>query len=136
MTATTADLIAYTGLPCEVPVALLEAHLAIALRDLVADMGTETAPEGAEDDWDEAQIVRALASVLPHLHTFSLSGAAKAGRLVGADNAIEFRFFSPGEVRDSQDRLERRYQALLGRIRGALDPAEGASPGPVGLYAV
>lgn len=116
MNATTDDVRAYAGLPDEVPETLLVRHLLLALRDLQFDSGVTTSPIGVEEDWKEAHIVRALSSAFPYLHTFTLSGAAKAGRLISGDAAIEFRFQTPEEVTATQARLESRYTLLLSRI--------------------
>lgn len=108
--ATPADLRTYAQLPSEVPEPFLAQHLAGALRDLMRDSARSAAPEGLEAEWEEAQIVRAYASALPHLHTFTLNGAAKVERLAGA---VEFRFMDGSGVSSRVVLLITRYRELL-----------------------
>lgn len=127
MDANTDEVRAYANLPCEVPDALLTLHLAIAGRDLrlatgIAAPNTQlidpltSLPLPCAVHWTEAHIVKTIHSVLPYLHTFVLSGAAKAARLIGADNSVEFRFHTTDEVAAMQDKLESRFQELVARI--------------------
>jgi hypothetical protein len=134
MDATAADLRTFCGLPDEVPEALLLAHLDDAARDLRADTGLADAPADSDKAawWRQAHILRAYASALPYLHTFSLSGAAKAGRLV--DQSIDFRFLDAREVDSTVARIESRYQDLLGRI--TFDGAAETPAAAFGMLAV
>lgn len=121
MDATIDEVRAYAGLPCEVPDALLTLHLAIAGRDLriatgISDPVATLVGLPCAIHWTEAHIVRTLSSAIPYLHTFSLSGAAKAARLIGMNADMEFRFHTTDEVKSIQDRLDARYTELLTRI--------------------
>lgn len=113
------DLRRYAGFPDEVPDALLSEHLGNAQRDLVKDSGLLDAPVGAEAEWREAVMVWALASVMPFLHTFTLSGAAKVGRLEGA---VEWRFQDPNEIDTAQKGLMGRYWTLVWAMQPEGDP--------------
>ena len=124
----------YANLPDEVPDAVLTVHLAVALRDLGAAVGAATCPTGGEAPWKEAHIVRTLVSVYPHLHTFVLSGAARAGRLT--DAPVEFRFQLPDEVDKAIARLDGRFSALAAQLRALISTETDAAPGPVWMGAI
>lgn len=112
----------YAGLPSEVPSELLDRHIGIATRDLTRDTGVTASPDGMEEEWAEALTVRALASVLPWLNTFALSGSAKVGRLEGA---IEYRFLDVDETEARVKALNARFEELVGQIKPAADETEG-----------
>ena len=114
-TVTIEAIRSYANLPNEAPSALLERHLDVARRDLSRATGFEAAPKGAQELWDEALIVRALAGAFPWLNTFALDGAAKVGRLEGS---IEARFLDAQEVEARVGALNARFDALVGRIVG------------------
>lgn len=110
---TPAQIRAFAGLPVEVPEVLLAGHIQIAARDLARRTGLNAVPAGRDDDWREAMTVRALASVLPWLNTFALSGAAKVGRLEGS---VEYRFLDPDEVAARVAGLMARFDALVATL--------------------
>ena len=112
----------YANLPVEVPDSLLATHIAIAWRTLVADTGYQDAPSDQSLEWAEAQTVGALASAIPWLNTFALSGAAKIGRLEGA---VEYRFLDPEDVAARVASLLGRYRDLVA-ILGKRDDADAA----------
>lgn len=116
------DVRDFANLPSEVPDALLTKHIATAVRELSQRVGSDAPADGsegdwAEADWKEALTVAALASVFPWLHTFSLSGAAKVGRLEGA---VEYRFMDADDVDAAVERLTARFNTLAARIKSAL----------------
>lgn len=110
---TPAEIRAYANLPGEVPEALLSKHLRVAERDLIRATGIAAAPADLGEQWNEALIVRALASAFPWLNTFALDGAAKVGRLEGS---VEYRFLNPDEVEARIEALTARYAALVVRL--------------------
>lgn len=134
MTVAPADIRAYANLPSEVPEAFLASHVEIGGRELARASGLEAAPDPAAAAWREAHIVRALASALPFLNTFALSGAAKVGRLEGA---IEARFLDAQEVGKLVDRLMRRFGELLGEIgEAATAEGGGAAVGSITMFTI
>lgn len=133
--AVTADTLrTWANLPADVPGGFLDVHIGAALRDLLHDTGAESAPTDSAD-WDEALHCRALASALPHLHTFSLHGAAKVARLV---ESLDLAFLNPDEVDAAVRRLATRYDELVARLVTALDdPDDDTQVGlPIGMEAI
>ncbi len=94
------------NLPEKTPPELLETHIGMALAKLQAETGMAAAPTGKEALWDEAVLYAAVASVLPWLHTFYLSGVAPAIRLV--EGGVELRFLTPDEQKALQ--FQARYE--------------------------
>lgn len=111
----------YAALPSEVPDSLLSAHLDAAERFMRGRLMIAAAPSGFEPVWAEAATVKALASALPWLNTFALSGAAKVGRL---DGNVEFRFLTPDEVEAREKRLLARFDELIASLQIATAPDE------------
>lgn len=103
----------YANLPSEVPEPLLTKHIKIAERDLVRATGVAGASDNQLDEWEEALIVRSLASVFPWLHTFALSGAAKVGKLEGS---VEYRFLDADEADAAVTRLNARFSELVSKL--------------------
>ena len=101
---------AYARWTAEVPEDFLAVHLAAALRDLQRDTGLTAAPEGQAEAWAEARLARAYALALPFLHTFTVDGAARVGRLMG--NA-EFEFLTAAEALALAGRQDERYRRLV-----------------------
>lgn len=126
MTLTPQHIRDYANLPTQVPDALLQRHIDIALRDLVRLTGRETMPDGQAEQWLEAASVRALASVFPWLNTFALEGAAKVGRLEGA---VEYRFLGPDEVDERIRRLDQRFEALISLLQAPTENEQSSATG-------
>ena len=126
MTITPQHIRDYASLPMQVPEALLQSHIDIALRDLVRLTGRETMPEGQAEQWREAASVRALASVFPWLNTFALEGAAKVGRLEGA---VEYRFVGPDEVDERIRRLDQRFEELISLLQAPTENEQSSATG-------
>ena len=114
---TPAELRTLMGWPAEVPDDLLARHIAEAERAQRARLPFEPPAEGADGraDWVSAVLWQAAASVVPTVHTFALTGAAKVGRLEGS---VEWRFLGPEDVRSLQQDLEARAGAALRRLLG------------------
>jgi len=124
---TPAELRTLMGWPAEVPEDLLARHIDSAERALRPRLAAEPPAEGADgrQDWVDAVLWRAAASVVPTIHTFALTGAAKVGRMEGS---VEWRFLGPEEARSLAEDLEARSEAALGRLIEAADetPLSGA----------
>lgn len=120
MDATVDHLRQYAHLPSEVPTGLLEEHLAVALRDLRRDAEVGAAPEGLDGEWEEAHTVRALASVLPHLHTFTLDGSFKVARLQGTE--IGMKWVEGAEASRRTRELGARYRDLIAVLKPDPNP--------------
>lgn len=99
-----------TGWPAEAPDALIDAHLAQAVRAVNA-----LTPARSGADYEDAIAWEAAATAAPMLHTFALSGAAKVGRLEGA---VEWRFLSPAEADAFSARCRAMRDAALARLNG------------------
>jgi hypothetical protein len=130
------DVRGFANLPSEVPDALINKHIDVAARELRARTGMDEPPDGHEADWNEALTLRALASVFPWLHTFSLSGAAKVGRLEGS---VEYRFLDADDTAAAVEKLTSRYDVLAARIKSAGPKEEDDSSagfGALGMIAV
>lgn len=111
----------YANLAPEVPESLLETHVASAEGDLRRSLTVEVPPPPAVSLWEEAVTVKALASLLPWLHTFALDGAAKVGRLEGT---VEFRFLTPEDVAALVRAQLTRFGELVAAIRPFLPAPE------------
>lgn len=109
-----------TGWPADVPDSLLAAHLAAAGREGALLLEREPDPAVA----DEADMVcwLAAASVVPLLHTFALSGAAKVGRLEGT---VEWRFLDWEESRSLASYCRGEAHKCLVRIKSSETPSDG-----------
>lgn len=108
----------FANLPSDVPNALLNAHIEIAGRDLARATGVMAAPVGLENEWSEALIARALASVFPWLNTFAMDGAAKVARL--AEN-MEYRFLDTDDVAAKVNGLNDRFQELAVQLTAGVE---------------
>lgn len=115
-----------TGWPEEVPDSLLYAHGDEAADEMLRLTGVSEAPTGSEDRWARSLAWLTAASALPSLHTFSLSGAAKVGRLEGG---VEFRFLSAAEVAALAAEWHGRGVTLLAGMVAAVPEEEGESAG-------
>lgn len=114
-TITPQDVRDFANLPSEVPNTLLQKHIAIAARDLAAIIGDDV-DASHQADVSDALCNRALASAFPWLHTFSLSGAAKVGRMEGS---VEYKFLDADETSAAVDDLTSRFETLAARINAA-----------------
>ena len=104
------------GWPQDVPDALLQRHLDLAERELLAKLSS--APDPNTQDWWDAVALWAAASALPALHTFALQGAAKVARL---ESSVEWRFLAPDEWRALQEEYRRRAMEALSRLSSSED---------------
>jgi hypothetical protein len=106
MAADVAALRTMFNLPEQAPAELLDTHIGMAAAKLERETALSAAPAGHEADWDQAILYAALASVLPWLHSFYLSGAAPVMRLL---EGIEMRFMTPAEQRALIELAEGEY---------------------------
>jgi hypothetical protein len=127
------DVRDYANLPSEVPEALLDKHIGIALREVARRTGLTQAPSGQDDNWSEAHTVYALASAFPWLNTFALDGAAKVGRLEGE---VEARFLDADETQERIDRLLDRFDALVATLLSDDADETGVSFGDYWMTAI
>ncbi len=124
---TVADVRTYVRWPDSVPDGFLAQHLSGAGRDVAAAVfgvvGGADVPAGAEEDWAEAVKALAAASAYPHVHAFTLDGAASAFR--SAQAAANKPHFEDGAaVARAVERLRRRAQTLIERIKAATSAAQ------------
>ncbi|MFS4437853.1 hypothetical protein ACMA5I_06545 [Paracoccaceae bacterium GXU_MW_L88] len=125
ITITPQDVREFANLPSEVPDTLLTKHIRIAARDLASRSGVMVPPVEAEETWQEALTVRALASVYPWLNTFALDGAAKIGRLEGS---VQYRFLDADDTDARVQVLMDRFHELAGEIASASNDDDDPTP--------
>jgi hypothetical protein len=130
---TVADVRTYVRWPDSVPEGFLAQHLSGASRDVAAAVfgagGGADVPAGAEEDWAEAVKALAAAAAYPHVHAFTLDGAASAFR--SAQAAANKPHFEDGAaVARAVNRLRARAQLLIERIKAAASAAQAGEAGP------
>ncbi len=87
----------FFNLPSEIPGDFLTRHIEAACRQIRRDTGLLSAEHEVmqTEEWIEAELCRAYASVLPHLHTFTMQGASKAQGLAAQ---LDARFMDSTEL--------------------------------------
>ena len=116
VTITAQDLRDFANLPSEVPEALLNRHGERGMRELKRVTGMEAAPDGLNEEWKDAALHSALASVFPWLNTFALEGAAKVGRL---ESSVDARFLDATDTSERVEALREEFDRLASLILSA-----------------
>lgn len=110
------DLKRYFNLAEEVPDSFLNIQIHHACLQLYKDTGIpeKTYPINQIYEWQEAQRYLAFAYALPHLHTFTMQGAARAQGLATQLNAV---FLNSTEIDARVIELKKRYRELVDILR-------------------
>lgn len=118
MSVTAQTIRDYANWPDKVLDPFLAGKLPSATRQVQRETSLNVAPEGMEDEWDEAVTLLCIARSLPFLHTFTQPGAAYA--VQSAQSARnKFQYLDAENVTSSVERAEKRALELINVIKRA-----------------